>query len=79
VFEQRTGPKRGGRKAAAMSTLAAMVAPAYAVASQGPGVGAGTASGLAQGCAAAIVGALGMVAVIGVVRYFFGWSPLPEK
>jgi hypothetical protein len=63
----------------AISVLGTMMWPVVVLASQGPGVTPGTASGFAQGCAAGIVFGLGVVALVGVARYFFGWSPLPEK
>ena len=44
------------------------------LASQGPGVRPGTASFLEQSCAAAIVAALGALIVVGLLRYFCGWS-----
>jgi hypothetical protein len=64
---------------AAIAVLGTMTWPVVVLASQGPGVAPGTASGFAHGCAAGLILGLGVVALVGVAKYLFDWSPLPEK
>jgi hypothetical protein len=64
----------------AISSLAAAIAISTdALSSQGPGVAHGAATAGQRIGAAAIVLALGIVAVIGIVRYYFGWAPLHDN